>query len=77
MDRAFVLLFRCAGDKFDQCFFDKSVYTRYSFKDCLMISGSIKDGARGRLIRDFDTGTNSSLNRSLAIGFSSKYILGV
>jgi len=46
-------------------------------KDCLMISGSIKDGAGGRLIWDFDTGTNSSLNRSLAIGFSSKYILGV
>ena len=27
MDRAFVLLFGCAGDIFDQCFFDKSVYT--------------------------------------------------
>ena len=27
MDRAFVLLFGCAGDIFDQCVFDKSVYT--------------------------------------------------
>ena len=42
-----------------------------------MISGSMNEGVGGRLIRGFDTGTNSSLNRSLAIWFSSKYILGV
>ena len=29
------------------------------------------------IVPAFDIGTNSSLNRSLAIGFSSKYILGV
>ena len=44
------------------------------FKQIHKFFGSKEHHAK---VRGFNIGTNSSFNRSLAIGFSSKYILGV